>query len=138
MIIAAAEPEAGAFLQFWVIIAFLAGIAANIVTVLMVARRQKREVSFTFEPASKVEFERHIENNRQEHAQMFAKIGGIERGANEKIERLNEILMERLDAKFTEAARQDRESREKIHDRINQVLAAVSRLEGRLNNLTME
>ena len=47
----------------WGIILVITSIAANVATVVvsLSSRKQKREVSFGFVPASKEEFEKHIE-----------------------------------------------------------------------------
>jgi hypothetical protein len=132
MMLLDATPQAGPFLELWVAVAFLAGVAANLVTLFRVNQKQKREVSFSFEPASKMEFERHVESNRQEHAQLFAKLGGVERGWNERLMGVHKELLERIDARFAEMQREDRESRRVLHERINEVLAAVSRIQGKM------
>jgi ABC-type protease/lipase transport system fused ATPase/permease subunit len=52
-------PEAGSFLQFWIVIGFIAVIGVNVLNffTLLSNRKQKREVNFAFEPASKEEFD---------------------------------------------------------------------------------
>jgi len=132
MMLLDATPQAGPFLELWVAVAFLAGVAANLVTLFRVNQKQKREVSFSFEPASKVEFERQVESNRQEHAQIFAKLGGVERGWNDRLTAVHRELLERIDARFAEMQREDRESRRVLHERINEVLAAVTRIQGKM------
>ena len=86
------------------------------------SNKQKREVSFTEAPASKKEFDQHVEWNRREHESLHAKIGGVERGVTQRIE----ARLDRMEAASNEA-------REKIQERINTVLSAVSNLEGRLD-----
>lgn len=69
-----ATPEAHSFLQFWVIIAFLVMIVAQIVSIIVAIanRKQQREVSFTFTPASKVEFDHHVNETRDNFIQIRA------------------------------------------------------------------
>lgn len=52
-------PEPNSFLQFWVIVAFLVMIGSQLVSIVvsLVNRKQQREVTFSFEPASKKEFD---------------------------------------------------------------------------------
>ena len=52
-------PEPHSFLQFWIIIGFIALVIGQIVGlgIMISNRRQRREVSFEFTPASKIEFD---------------------------------------------------------------------------------
>lgn len=75
-------PDPNIAWQVILTIGVLVAIGANIFTA---ARAQKREVSFSFEPASKEEFKRHMAANAQEHRDLFAKIGGVDRGSGQKI-----------------------------------------------------
>jgi len=63
MTLAQATPDAHAFSQFWIILAFLASVASNAITaVVMISnRKQKREISFGFEPANRAECKQHID-----------------------------------------------------------------------------
>lgn len=76
MILAQAAPNPSAFSEFWIIVAFLAAIAANLVTVivLLANRKQKREVSFTEEPASKREFDAHCKVTHDNFEQVRAEM----------------------------------------------------------------
>jgi len=69
----------------------------------------------------RTDLQNHIEWNRREHENLFSKIGGVDRGITNRIEA-------RLDK--MEAA--SNLGRDKLHERINEVLAAVSNLEGRM------
>ncbi len=61
MILADIEPTPGGYWQFCLIVAFISSVAVNVVTivVLLANRKERREVSFAFEPASKAEFDEH-------------------------------------------------------------------------------
>ena len=72
----------------------------------------------------KQEFDLFAETNRREHENLFSKIGGVERGARVH-----------LDGKLDAMQRSSEEGRDKLHDRINEVLAAVSELRGTVNEL---
>ena len=86
ILLADATPDPKLFTAFWVIMSFLAGIAANVATVIALTRKQKREITYGFTPASKEEFVKHVEWNNREHENLFKKIGGAERGSNERLE----------------------------------------------------
>ena len=134
MMLAQTAPDPHSFSQFWIIIAFIAAVGANLVTIVVLVsnRKQKREVSFGFEPASKTEFEKHADWNRREHENLFAKIGGVERGANQRCDMHTREFREILDVKLTELMNANNVGREKLHDRINEVLEAVAELRGRV------
>lgn len=71
---------------------------------------------------TKTEFRDHAEWNLNEHQNLFSKIGGVERGMND-----------RLDKKFTDLQESAHEGREKLHKRINRISIGVARLCGRMN-----
>ena len=52
-------PEPNSFLQFWIIVGFIAMVIGQVITIVVMVsnRKQKREVSFTEEAASKKEFD---------------------------------------------------------------------------------
>lgn len=77
----------------------------------------------------RAEFESAIEQTRRERDQIHAKIGGVERGLAEKLESLrNEV--HQMELRILKAG-EDRAT--STHDRINDVLAAVSELRGEMN-----
>lgn len=123
LIFAEAAPTAAQWNGFYVVATALVVVAANVTAIWAALRKQKREIHFGFEPASKVEFETMVKRNEREHENLFSKIGGVERGQSAK-----------LDAKFAELSKDAHDGREKIHDRINVVLKAVSRLEGKIES----
>jgi hypothetical protein len=125
--IAETAPTAGQMNGFFTVLSWASFVVMNIVTVVVMSRKQKREVYFGFEPASKEEFQKSQEENDREHRELFSKIGGVERGQ-----------IARLDIKFAELARDAHEGRDKLHDRINQVLSAVSRMEGEIKTRRRE
>jgi hypothetical protein len=49
-------------------------IAANIAIVYSSRRTQKREVNFAFAPASKEEFDKHVEEDKAEHDRLTAEL----------------------------------------------------------------
>lgn len=76
----------------WGVILVLTTIAANIAVIIGTRQKQKREVSFEFEPASKVALDTLSTENTKVHEQIFAKIGGVERGAKSALETQVEIV----------------------------------------------
>lgn len=117
---AAPSPDAATAWQVVLTLGVLLTLLANAVIIIRTGRAQKREVSFGFEPAGKVELEKHIEWNRREHENLFSKIGGVERG-----------LTARCDTKHADLEKEQRSSLTRIHSRIDDVLVAVSELKGR-------
>ena len=85
---------------------------------------QPLEVSAVAEYVPASAFAAHVAENKREHENLFAKIGGVERG-----------MAQRLDGKLDTMQRNAEEGREKLHDRINDVLAAVSELRGTVNEM---
>jgi len=104
----------------WQVILVITTVGANLAIILSSRKKQKREVSFEFEPASKDAFEKHVAANQREHENLFAKIGGVERGLNERVEK-----------KLTDLQRSAEDGREKLHQRINRISVGVARLCGR-------
>jgi hypothetical protein len=60
-------------------------IAATITVLVTINSKQKREVSFAGEPLDRKEFDRVVEENTTVHDQLFAKIGGVERGLDNRM-----------------------------------------------------
>lgn len=117
----------------WTVFIVVCSALANVVTVLVGLgwRRQQVDNFEGFVPASKEEFERHEDEDRNEHEKLHTRINDMDRGGNARTDGLIAKLEARMEVKFTELSSQDRVGREKTHDRINEVLRAVSRLEGR-------
>lgn len=104
----ATPPDSTHLLQLVLIVSLFATIASAIATVVNVVsnRKQRREVNFAFEPASKVEFDKHSEENKRAHEHLYTVISSKERGLRE------------------EAAW----NTDKLHDKVNAVANDVSGL----------
>ena len=65
-------PDATHFLQFWLTIALIVSVLSGIASMFAAfgGRKQKREVSFTFTPASKEEFDQFTATTHQNFAQI--------------------------------------------------------------------
>lgn len=117
----AQTPDAAQFLQFWIIIGFLTMVGGQAATLIVMLsnRKQKREVSFGFEAPTKGDFEKHVEQNRREHENLFSKIGGIERGAGARMDALAHEWHKVMDDRFETLMASDKTDRSEIHRRIN-------------------
>jgi hypothetical protein len=65
--------------------ATVAQLAATITVLVTINSKQKREVSFAGEPLDRKEFDKHVAENAAIHSQLFAKIGGAERGLESRV-----------------------------------------------------
>lgn len=65
-------PDATHFLQFWLTIALIVSVLSGIASMFAAfgGRKQKREVSFTFTPASKEEFDQFTATTNQNFVQI--------------------------------------------------------------------
>ena len=91
---------------------------------------QPLEVRGAAEFVPRKDFEHLRDENKREHEMLFAKIGGVSRGAEANLQTMRQEIhgMElRLNT-----ANEERSS--KLHDRINEVLEAVSELRGRCDS----
>jgi hypothetical protein len=99
--------ELGAWLYSAVTVAQL---AATVTVLVTINSRQRREISFAGEPVDKKDFDRHVAENAAVHTQLFAKIGGAERGIESRLA----SRMDRFESDSTE-------SRRLIHQVINAI-----------------
>lgn len=60
--------------------------------------KKKREVSFELESVTKDEFDKHVDLNKDEHDKIFSKIGGVERGGREEVDKKITKLSTELNA----------------------------------------
>ena len=83
-------------------------------SMLLMRGRQKVGVSFDFEPASKSEFDRHVADDKEEQDKVAAAIS-------------------ELRASLEGGRKDSLEEARQLHKRINELLAGISRLEGKLD-----
>lgn len=88
----------------------VAQLGATITVLVTINSKQKREVSFAGEPVDRKEFDRHVTEDLATHSQLFARIGGAERGVELR-------LMARLDKAESDA----RELRRLVHQEISAI-----------------
>ena len=60
-------------------------IASTVAILITINSKQKREVSFAGEPVDRKDFDKHVAENAAIHSQLFAKIGGAERGLESRL-----------------------------------------------------
>lgn len=85
-------------------------IASTIAILATINSKQRREITFAGQPVDQKDFDQHVAENAAIHNQLFAKIGGVERG-------LESRLASRMDKFETEAE----QSRRLIHQDINAI-----------------
>jgi len=110
-----------------VLIALISAVA-NIVFIIRANQSQRRDVRVVADSPTKQEFDIHVNQNLTEHAQLFSKVGGVERGLSANVTRLERELRELLDRKFSEAEKRNDSGREKLHQRINRLSIGVAGL----------
>lgn len=91
--------------------------------VLLSNRSEKRVVSISPDTTSHTEFIRLSEQNRQEHTDLARRIQLVERNSRSE-----------LDARFNALMASGENRGQKIHERINEVLQAVSELRGEVHS----
>ena len=85
----------------------------------------KREVTLTDDCVCKKEFKEFQDYNRDEHNNLFKKIGGVERGGHAAVEGVENKLMQRLEG----MASQDKQSRAEMHKEIGNLAREVSSIQ---------
>ena len=92
--------------------------AALSIARFFVNRAEKREVSISPEVVLRPDFDAHVAENRHEHENLFAKIGGLERGINAHLN--SELKSLRADS---------HEDSRTLRQELNEVARKVSSLE---------
>jgi hypothetical protein len=100
-----------------IVVSVVCVIIMTVLAWVTLYRRNRTEVSFTGTPVDKKEFDKHVEENRGEHERIFAKLGGVERGVEG-----------RLNAKLDAMAAESKNDREKLHERINPIEGEICAL----------
>jgi hypothetical protein len=130
MIFAAATPEAGFLLNLIV--------AVNVAAVFGL-KKQKREINWAFEPASKREFDEHVRASKKDFDEhVRANEAAMEQITKEASARRQLIYskIEQSEARVMQAIealrKENKDDTACVHDRVNDVLKAVSELRGRI------
>lgn len=131
MMLAAASNEA-LNIGYWVLAAGVVIPAASAVLAVFLTRRE-------FE-AHKAETDRRLSAVEEGHKGAFSKIGGVERGARAELDGKEQTLREELGALHSEMVEMERrlnanseQRAADTHGRINEILAAVARLDGQVH-----
>jgi len=66
-------------------LAIIIQIASTLAILITINSKQRREVSFAGEPVDRKDFDKHVAENAAIHTQLFAKIGGAERGLESRL-----------------------------------------------------
>jgi hypothetical protein len=88
----------------------VAQLGATITVLVTINSKQGREVSFAGEPVDRKEFDKHVAEDAAVHSQLFARIGGAERGIESR-------LMTRVDKSEMDS----RELRQLVHQEISAI-----------------
>lgn len=117
-------PDPGSFGSVGWVVVVLAGLVLILRNVIGLWRdmnrpeREKREVTISASLPSKEELDRLFGENKREHENLFSKIGGVDRGAAQKIdERIEKLREER------------RGDMRQLHEEVGHVGMKVSALE---------
>ena len=74
----ATNSELGAWLYA---AATIAQLVATITVLITLNSKQRREITFAGVPVDKTDFDKHVQENREVHTQLFAKLSGVQRAA---------------------------------------------------------
>jgi hypothetical protein len=85
-------------------------IGSTIAVLITINSKQKREVTFPGEPVDRKDFDKHLAEDSAVHNQLFARIGGAERG-----------LESRLAARMDRFETESKESRRLMHQYISAI-----------------
>jgi hypothetical protein len=100
-------------------------IICTVLAWITLNKTTKTEVSFSGTPTDEKDFDKHVEEDTKAHEQLFAKIGGVERGVEQR-------MTARLDKSEAEAI----ESRRLMHAELATVSKEVAGLKSALEGNT--
>ena len=136
------NPDANIAWNVILTIGVLVTIVAQFVIIGRQSRKQRREVSFEFESASKKEFDQFAATTNANFIQVREEMKA-DRAANQihASERSKTLFSQiekveaRLDTKLEETRLELSGKTDDVHTRINEVLSAVSELRGEINGM---
>lgn len=128
-------PEAGGFLQFWIILIFLANGVSLVVSIVMALanRKQRREVTFGFDPASKEEFTMHKTECQADRAALRAEMITDRRNNETHASSRSKTLYDKIDAVRLELTEKNEELRGEMQRNFQDTERALGRIEGKLD-----
>jgi hypothetical protein len=139
----AGTPSGPGMPEIWIVLgglAVVASIAGNYAQWMLARRKRERvtldqplEVTFARQFTGLEVFNAHVAKNEREHENLFSKIGGVERGQLARLDSISKDWRVLLDAKMEQLMESNDQGREKLHDRINQILGEMKEMRGELN-----
>jgi hypothetical protein len=108
-----------------IIVSMICVIICTVLAWITLNKTTKTEVSFTGTPTDKTDFDKHVAENRQAHEQLYAKIGGAERG-----------LEQRMTARLEKCESEAIASRRLMHADLSKVSTDVAGLKSALEGNT--
>ncbi len=108
-----------------IIVSTVCVVICTVLAWITLTKTTKTEVTFTGTPTDKKDFDKHVAENKQAHEQLFAKIGGAERG----LEQRTATRLEKFEAEAIT-------SRRLMHADLGKVSADVSGLKSALEGNT--
>lgn len=99
-------------------------VVAQVMQLVDRNKKQPREVTFAGEPVDRKDFDAHVKRNQEEHDNLFKKLGGAERGIEERL---------RSEMRRTEEAA--KESRKNLHEELTVVRENVAKLSANTETL---
>lgn len=128
-------PDANHLLQFWLILSltFSTLVSVGTFVVMVVNRKQKREVSFEFTPASKAEFDNHASECRLERVSLRAEIKA-ERDANQiHASERSKTIFNQIDKVRVELNEKTDSLRDEMQRNFQDTERALGRIEGKID-----
>lgn len=114
-------PEANSFLQFWIIVGFIAVIVGQIISIVvsLVNRKQRREVSFTETPASKKEFDQFTAATNANFVSIRAEMASDRKDNQVHASQRSQTLFNQMEKTRTELDTKIEETRRELSDKID-------------------
>jgi uncharacterized membrane-anchored protein YhcB (DUF1043 family) len=114
-------PEPNAFLQFWIIILFVAQIISLIVGIVVASanRKQRREVSFTETPASKKDFDQHVVETARNFNAVRNELAHDRQLNQEHASKRSETLFRKMDTTRSELDTKIEDTRRELSEKID-------------------
>lgn len=130
-----ATPEPQAFLQFWIIVAFIAMVVGQIISIVvsLANRKQQREVTFSFEPASKKEFDECALRCRSETLALRAELARDRESNQVHGSERSKTLFQQIEKVRVELMGKNEELRADMQRNFQDTERALGRIEGKLD-----
>lgn len=104
-------------------------VAVQVMTLVRSRATQKREVTIDGGYVNKHEFEQFVQASRQEIANLFSKLGGVERGGQSRLDERFETLRNEFTEAISANNRQSEIRAVELHSRLNPMEKQLGALE---------